>query len=191
MRASCATHQRPERAGPGGGHERDQRGQRGAHAPGGLPVLRVVAGDGEADLDARLEAGGGGGRGCFGVEGKVRPMLLACHAHCCMLKGTALSWAMQQLHVQLKPKALHRGHVALHQRTPLSANAPQTRCQADPAQRTQTQRCRPVVWMHSKDSETLSTCVWAQQNRKIATCLVTLDLSKPYIVPCSPPLLRQ
>ena len=40
----------------GGGHEGDEGGEGGAHAPGGLPVLRMVAADGEAHLS-------GGGRG--------------------------------------------------------------------------------------------------------------------------------
>ena len=39
-----------------GGHEADDGEEGGADGPGGLPRLRVVAGDGQADLLVRLEA---------------------------------------------------------------------------------------------------------------------------------------
>lgn len=39
-----------------GRHEGGEGGEGSADAPGGLPVLRVVGGDGEADIDASLEA---------------------------------------------------------------------------------------------------------------------------------------
>ena len=45
-----AAHQRPDGAVAGRRHEGDERRQRRAHAPAGLPVLRVVAADAEAHL---------------------------------------------------------------------------------------------------------------------------------------------
>ena len=49
-------YQRADGAIAGGGEEGDEGGQRCADAPGGLPVLGVVRGDGQADLGVGLEA---------------------------------------------------------------------------------------------------------------------------------------
>lgn len=68
------THQRSQGSCSRRRHERDQCRERRPDAPRRLPVLRVVAGDGQADLHIGLEAAAGGehdkARGLEGVLGR-------------------------------------------------------------------------------------------------------------------------